>query len=97
MTKHNQHVGSDFDDFLAEEALLEEVTAIALKRVIAWQLEEARIARGLGKTAMAERMRTSRSQLNRILDETDTSLTLESLSKAAQAVGYRIKIELEAA
>ena len=97
MTKHNQHVGSDFDDFLAEEALLEEVTAIALKRVIAWQLEEARIARGLGKTAMAERMRTSRSQLNRILDETDTSLTLESLSKAAQAVGSRIKIELEAA
>ena len=97
MTKHNQHVGSDFDDFLAEEALLEEVTAIALKRVIAWQLEEARIARGLGKTAMAERMRTSRSQLNRILDETDTSLTLESLIKAAQAVGYRIKIELEAA
>ena len=97
MTKHNQHGGSDFDDFLAEEALLEEVTAIALKRVIAWQLEEARIARGLGKTAMAERMRTSRSQLNRILDETDTSLTLESLSKAAQAVGYRIKIELEAA
>lgn len=97
MAKHNQHVGSDFDDFLAEEGLLEDVTAIALKRVIAWQLEEARKARGLGKKAMAERMHTSRSQLNRILDGSDTSLTLESLSKAAHAVGYRVKIELEAA
>ncbi|WP_348672215.1 helix-turn-helix domain-containing protein [uncultured Abyssibacter sp.] len=97
MAKHNQHVGSDFDDFLADENLLEGVTAVALKRVIAWQLEEARKARGLGKKAMAELMHTSRSQLNRILDESDTSLTLESLSKAAQAVGYRVRIELEAA
>lgn len=96
MTKHNQHVGSDFDDFLTNEELLEDVSAIALKRVISWQLEQARKARGLGKKAMAERMHTSRSQLDRVLDGSDTSLTLESLSRAASALGYRVRIELDA-
>jgi len=97
MSKRNPHVGSDFDDFLAENDLLEPTTAVAIKRVIAWQITEAMKARGLSKKAMAERMRTSRSHLDRLLDEDDTGLTLETLSRAAQALGYRVKVELAAA
>ncbi len=97
MSKFNRHVGSDFDDFLAEEGQLEQITAIAIKRVIAWQIADAMKARGLTKKAMAERMHTSRSHLDRLLDENDTGLTLETLSRAAQALGYRVKVELAAA
>ncbi|MBS3959157.1 MAG: XRE family transcriptional regulator [Xanthomonadaceae bacterium] len=97
MSKRSPHVGSDFDDFLAENDLLEPTTAVAIKRVIAWQITEAMKARGLSKKAMAERMRTSRSHLDRLLDEDDTGLTLETLSRAAQALGYRVKVELAAA
>lgn len=94
MAKRNPHIGSNFDDFLSDEGLLEETTALALKRVIAWQLDEARKARGLSKKAMAERMNTSRAQLDRILDADDTSLTLETLSRASRAVGCRVSVEL---
>lgn len=97
MAKRNPRIGSDFDDFLADEGLLEETTALALKRVIAWQLDEARKARGLSKKAMAERMNTSRAQLDRILDADDASLTLETLSRASRAVGYRVSVALAAA
>jgi DNA-binding Xre family transcriptional regulator len=97
MAKRNSHIGSDFDDFLADEGLLEDSTALALKRVIAWQLDQARKARGLSKKAMAERMNTSRAQLDRILDADDASLTLETLSRASRAVGYRVKVALAAA
>ena len=96
MAEHNYSVGSYFDRFLADEGLLVGVSAVALKRVIAWQLESARKARGLGKGAMAESMHMSCDALDRILDESDTNLTLESLSKAAAAVGCRVKIELVA-
>lgn len=96
MAKRNPHIGSDFDDFLADEGLLEETTALALKRVIAWQLDEARKARGLSKKEMAERMNTSRAQLDRILDASDASLTLETLSRASRVVGCRISVELAA-
>ncbi len=92
MKKRN--VGSDFDDFLAQEGLLEEVTAVAVKRVIAWQIEQAMAAQKLTKTAMAKKMRTSRASLNRLLDENDTSLTLTTLAGAAAALGRRIKLEL---
>lgn len=97
MNKLNRHVGSDFDDFLAEDGLLEEATAVAIKRVIAWQIAEAMKSRGLSKKAMAERMHTSRSHLERLLDENDTGLTLETLSRAAHVLGYRVKVELAAA
>lgn len=97
MSKRNAHVGSDFDDFLAEDGLLEAATAVAIKRVIAWQIAEAMKARGLTKKAMAERMHTSRSHLDRLLDATDTGLTLDTLSRAAQALGYRVRLELAAA
>lgn len=97
MAKRNPHIGSDFDDFLSDEGLLEETSALALKRVIAWQLDEARKARGLSKKAMAERMNTSRAQLDRILNADDASLTLETLSRASRAVGCRVSVELAVA
>lgn len=92
MKKRN--VGSDFDEFLAEEGMLEAVTAVAVKRVIAWQIEQEMAAQKLTKTAMAKKMRTSRASLNRLLDARDTSLTLTTLASAAAALGRRIKLEL---
>ncbi|MDN7184194.1 helix-turn-helix domain-containing protein [Caballeronia sp. SEWSISQ10-4 2] len=90
----NAHIGSNFDDFLAEEAILEEATATAIKRVIAWQIEQEMTAQHITKTAMAKRMKTSRAALNRLLDETDTSLTLTTLASAAAALGKRLNFEL---
>lgn len=95
--RKSPHVGSTLDDFLSEDGVLEEVSARAIKRVIAWQLAEAMKDQGMTKTAMAERMHTSRSMLDRLLNETDTGLTIETLSRAAQALGYRVKVELAAA
>lgn len=89
-----QNVGSDFDDFLAGEGMLEAVTAVAVKRVIAWQIEQEMSAQNMTKTAMAKKMRTSRASLNRLLDENDTSLTLTTLVGAAAALGRRIRLEL---
>ncbi len=90
----NVHLGSRFDDFLQEEALLNEVSATAAKRVIAWQIEQAMKEQHLNKTTMAERMKTSRSSLNRLLDAEDTSLTLTTLASAAEALGKSIRFEL---
>ncbi|MGX9721458.1 helix-turn-helix domain-containing protein [Stenotrophomonas acidaminiphila] len=92
----NKHIGSSFDDFLAGEGLLEEANAIAAKRVIAWQLAEAMKQAGVSKTEMAARMRTSRAAVNRVLDENDTALTLDTLSRAAAAVGCTLRFELAA-
>jgi predicted thioesterase len=91
----NLHVGSSFDDFLNEEAILEAVTAVAAKRVIAWQISEGMSSLKLSKTAMAKKMHTSRASLNRLLDEEETSLTLTTLISAATALGKKVKIELE--
>jgi DNA-binding Xre family transcriptional regulator len=96
MTARNRHIGSSLDNFLAEEGLLEEVSAVAIKRVVAWQISEAMKSRGLSKKAMAERMGTSRSHLDRLLDVNDTGLTLETLTKAANALGRQLRIELAA-
>jgi predicted XRE-type DNA-binding protein len=90
----SKHVGSSFDDFLAEEGRLEEATAIAMKRVIAWQIAQEMKAQNLSKTAMAERMHTSRAALNRLLDEEDTSLTLATLASALAALGKRMEFKL---
>jgi DNA-binding Xre family transcriptional regulator len=92
----NEHIGSRFDDFLAEDDHLEDATAVAIKRVIAWQFEQAMKTSGISKTAMAARMHTSRASLQRLLDENDTGLTLDTLSRGAQALGYRVKVELVA-
>jgi hypothetical protein len=88
-------IGSSFDDFLSEEAMLNETTAVAVKRVIAWQIDQEMKAQKLTKTLMAKKMHTSRAALNRLLDTTDTSLTLTTLSSAASVLGKKLRIELE--
>ncbi len=90
----SKHSGSSFDSFLEEEGLLEDVSAAALKRVIAWQIEQLMKDQAVTKSALAERMQTSRAQVNRLLDHDNPALTLESLSGAAQALGQVVKIEL---
>ena len=92
MAKKN--IGSNFDDFLKEEAMLEEVTAVAMKRVIAWQIAQEMKVQQLTKTALAKRMHTSRAALNRLLDENDSSLTLTTLASAAAALGKKVKLQL---
>lgn len=92
----SKHIGSSFDDFLAEDGRLEEATAAAMKRVIAWQIAQEMKAQKLSKTAMAERMHTSRAALNRLLDEEDTSLTLITLACALAALGKRMEFRLAA-
>ena len=92
MAKKN--IGSSFDDFLKEEAMLKEVTAIALKRVISWQIAQEMKAQQLTKTALAKRMHTSRAALNRLLDENDSSLTLTTLASAAAALGKKVNLQL---
>lgn len=90
----NTHTGSDFDDFLSEEGILEEVTARAHKRLLALQLNDAMKASKISKVQLAERLQTSRSQIDRLLDPDNTSVTLESLERLANAVGRHLKIEL---
>jgi antitoxin HicB len=94
MSKKN--IGSSFDDFLQEESLLESSTAVALKRVIAWQIDQEMNAQKLTKTELAKRMHTSREALNRLLDENDTSLTLTTLASAAAALGKKVNLQLAA-
>jgi hypothetical protein len=95
--KIETHVGSTLDDFLAEQGVLEETTAIAIKRVIAWQLAEAMKAEKITKKAMAERMHTSRAHLDRLLDAGDTGMTLETMARAAQALGRTLRVEFATA
>lgn len=92
MTK--KHIGSSFDDFLDEEGTLEETTEVALKRVLAWQIAEAMKEKNLTKVEMAARMRTSRSQLDRLLDPHQTRVKLHTMQRAAAVVGKRLKIDL---
>ena len=92
--KPNRHFGSTFDSFLQEEGILEAVTARALKRVIACQLGALMKDQGLSKTSLAEKMQTSRSQLDRLLDPENESVTLDTLVRAAHAVGRRLHLEL---
>ena len=90
----NKHLGSSFDDFLAEEGIYEEVTAVAWKRVLAWEVSEAMRKEGISKSEMAKRMKTSRSQLERFLDPDNPGVLLETVQKAAAAIGKRVTIGL---
>jgi antitoxin HicB len=87
-------IGSSFDDYLKEEGIYEEVTGRAIKRVIARQLEALMQAQGLTKSELAKRMETSRAQLDRLLDPDNESVTLATLTRAAQAVGRNLRMEL---
>jgi antitoxin HicB len=88
------HTGSSFDNFLEEEGILEEVEAAAIKRVIAWQLSKAMKAGKISKKTMAERMGTSRSQLDRLLDPENPAVHLQTIAKAARALGKRLRMEM---
>ncbi len=86
--------GSSLEDFLDDLGLREEVYGAAIKEVLAWQIEQERSARGLSKSEMAARMGTSRTQLHRVLDPANVGVSLETLDKAARAVGKRLRVEL---
>jgi antitoxin HicB len=95
MAKRNLHIGSNFDDFLKEENIFEEVQAKALKRALAEQIQESMNAAKISKVKMAELMSTSRSQLDRVLDPENISVQLDTLMKAASAVGKTVEIKIK--
>lgn len=93
--KKFDYSGSGFDSFLEEEGLREEAEAVAIKRVLAWQLEKAMKKQKKTKRAMAAQLRTSRSQLDRLLDPQNTSVTLDTMTRAAKALGKRLVVRVE--
>jgi K+-transporting ATPase c subunit len=97
MSKVDRHTGSSFDSFLEEEGILEEVEAVAIKRVIAWQIEQAMEAQHISKKVMADRLHTSRSQLDRLLDPANPSVQLTTIARAAHALRLRLRITMEPA
>jgi antitoxin HicB len=88
------HSGSTFDSFLDEEGIREEVESVAIKRVVAWQLSQAMHNQRKTKQAMANQLRTSRSQLDRLLDPRNVSVTLDSMHRAARALGKRLIVRV---
>ena len=92
--KINPHIGSSLDDLLEEDGTLAAVQDVAIKRVLAWQVENAMKERNMSKTAMAREMKTSRSSLDRLLDPSNNSVTIHTLDRAAKAVGKRLSINL---
>jgi predicted DNA-binding protein (UPF0251 family) len=92
--RRNPHRGQKFDDFLEEEGLLEEVTVAAMKRVLAWEVTRLMKAQGVTKIELAKRMRTSRAALDRLLDPSNSSVTLKTIGRAAVALGRRLDVRL---
>lgn len=93
----NKHHGSSLDDFLSQEGVLEEFEARAIKEVVAWQLAEAMQQQQMTKTGLAQKLKTSRTQVDRLLDPNAENITIETLQRAAAMVGKRVKIELVSA
>jgi DNA-binding Xre family transcriptional regulator len=91
---NKKHIGSNFDDFLKEENLYEQVQAVAIKRVVAYQIAEEMKKKKLSKTEMASRMKTSRAALERLLDPDNASITLITLERAASALGKKLTVQL---
>ncbi|MFM8331007.1 MAG: helix-turn-helix domain-containing protein [Candidatus Methylumidiphilus sp.] len=89
----DKHLGSSLDDFLQEEGLFEDMQAQAIKEVISWQLGQAMKDKGISKARMAILLKTSRAQVNRLLDP-ENDITLSTLQRAAALVGRKVKIEL---
>jgi DNA-binding Xre family transcriptional regulator len=90
----NPHRGSSFDSFLQDEGMYEEVNAKAVKKVLTWQLEQALAKEKVTKTELAARMHTSRAAVNRLLDPDNPSLNLQTMEKAARALGKKLAIQL---
>ena len=88
------HSGSSFDDFLEEEGMRNEVESVAIKRVLAWQFEQEMEKQRKTKQGMARELRTSRSQLDRLLDPANTAVSLETLTRAANVLGKRLVFEI---
>jgi response regulator of citrate/malate metabolism len=89
-----EHSGSSFDDFLEEEGYRNEVESVAIKRVLAWQFEQEMIRQQKTKRAMATELKTSRSQLDRLLDPQNTAVSLDTLTRAAHVLGKRLVLEI---
>ena len=89
-----ENKGSSFDGWLQEEGIYEEVSAAAIKRVLARQIEQAMKEKQLSKAEVARRMQTSRAALDRLLDAQNGSVTLNTLYRAAAAVGRQVRLEL---
>ena len=94
MSKKNPNRGSTFSAFLKDEGTYDETTAVAVKRVLAFQLEQAMEKQHLSKNQMAKRMKTSRSQLDRILDPENPNIQLDTILKAASVLGRELHLEL---
>jgi antitoxin HicB len=92
--KKNKHIGSTLEKFLEEDGTLVEADAAALKRVLAWQVQQAMDEKKLTRSAMAREMRTSRTVVARLLDPRDQAVTLRTLVKAADVLDKRIRLEL---
>jgi antitoxin HicB len=90
----NKHVGSNFDDFLREQGMLAGAEAVAAKRVLSFQIEKEMRRKGLTKVQMATRMRTSRTAVDRLLDPENSSVTLNTLEKAALVLGKKLSIRI---
>jgi antitoxin HicB len=90
----NIHTGSTFDDFLEEEGIRNEVESAAIKRVLAWQFEQEMEKQQKTKQGMARELKTSRSQLDRLLDPANTAVSLETLTRAASVLGKRLVFEI---
>lgn len=88
-----KHMGSSIDDFMKEEGTFEETQAQAIKEVVAWQLAQAMKGQNISKNKMAAMLKTSRTQVDRLLDPS-SDITLGSLQKAAALLGRRVMIEL---
>jgi antitoxin HicB len=91
--KH-EPIGSSFESFLDDEGIRDEVESVAQKRVFAWQIQQAMHAGGITQTELAERMQTSRSQVARLLDPDNTAVQLDTLQRAARAVGRQLRLAL---
>ncbi len=94
MTEKNPHVGSTLESLLRKDGTYEDAKNHAIKSVLAYKLEQAMKAQNLSKARMAERMETSRSQIDRLLDPENEGVTLHTLKCAAAAVGMRLELEL---
>ncbi len=95
MTKgKNPHWGSSLDEFLGEEGTREAFQAVAVKEVLAFQIEEAMKTQKLSRRRLAERMGTSRSQIGRLLDPKDGNVTLSTLQRAAEILGRKVRLDL---
>jgi len=94
--KSNSRIGSDFEKFLRDEGRLEEATAVAIKRVLAWEIQRAMDSAGVSQAEMARRMKTSRALVRRLLDDDDPSVTLATISRAALALGKQVRLKLAA-